>query len=48
MVNTIKYKDIKYYIYIFICFFPFLSILRLQTDSQPNALIFSIIISFLL
>jgi hypothetical protein len=44
MVNAIKYKDIKYYIYIFICFFPFLSILRLQTDSQPNALIFSIII----
>ena len=34
----------KYLFFLFFLFFPFLSILRFPTDSQPNALIFSVII----
>ena len=39
---TINTKNIKYWLFIFLCFFPFLNILRLPTDTQPNALLFSI------
>jgi hypothetical protein len=39
---TINTKYFKYSLFIFLCFFPFLNILRLPTDTQPNALLFSI------
>lgn len=35
---------ILYYLLFFFCFFPFLNILRLDIDSQPNALILSVFI----
>lgn len=44
---NIKKSDIIYWFFLTICFFPFLNILRLPTDNQPNALIFSFFIVFL-
>ena len=35
-------KDFKYWVLIFFCFFPYLNLLRLPTDTQPNALLFAI------
>jgi len=43
MLNNI---NLKYKIFLIFLFFPFLSILRLPTDSQPNALLFSFLILF--
>jgi hypothetical protein len=39
---SLKVDNVKYQLLIFFCFFPFLSILHLPTDTQPNALLFSI------
>ncbi len=39
---TIKTDHVKYWLMLFFCFFPFLNLLRLPTDTQPNALLFSI------
>lgn len=38
----IKTSHLKYWLLLFFCFFPFLSLFRLPTDTQPNALLFSI------
>jgi len=43
-INT---KKILYQLLIIFCFFPFLNILRLPIDSQPNALILSFLILFI-
>ncbi len=40
----IKKSNFIYWLFFFFCFFPFINILRLPTDSQPNALILAIII----
>jgi hypothetical protein len=40
----IKKRNIIYWLFLFFCFFPFLNLLRLPTDSQPNALILASII----
>jgi hypothetical protein len=39
---SIKSSHFKYWLLIFFCFFPYLNLLRLPTDTQPNALLFSI------
>lgn len=38
----IKTNQVKYWLLLFFCFFPYLNLLRLPTDTQPNALLFSI------
>lgn len=43
----IKKRNIIYWLFLFFCFFPFLNLLRLPTDSQPNALILASIIILL-
>lgn len=40
----INVADFKYWALLFFCFFPYLNLLRLGTDTQPNALIFAIYI----
>jgi len=40
----IKTNNLLYHLMILFCFFPFLNILRLPIDSQPNALILSFLI----
>jgi hypothetical protein len=40
----LKKSDLIYWVFLILCFFPFLNILRIPTDSQPNVLIFSVII----
>lgn len=37
----INVSDFKYWALLFFCFFPYLNLLRLGTDTQPNALIFA-------
>ena len=37
----ISVSDFKYWALLFFCFFPYLNLLRLGTDTQPNALIFA-------
>lgn len=44
---VIKKSNIIYWLFLIFCFFPFLNILKLPTDSQPNALLLAIIIVFL-
>ena len=46
MSNNSKFKieDSIYWVFLFFCFFPFLNIFRIPTDSQPNALLLSFII----
>lgn len=39
---SFKTSHFKYWLLIFFCFFPYLNLLRLPTDTQPNALLFSI------
>jgi hypothetical protein len=34
-------SEFKYWVLLFFCFFPYLNLLRLGTDTQPNALIFA-------
>jgi hypothetical protein len=41
---AIKLKTVIPYLFYILCFFPYLSILPLKTDAQPNALILSFII----
>ena len=38
----IKTGHLIYWLLLFLCFYPFLNIFRLPTDTQPNALLFSI------
>ncbi|MEO5911182.1 MAG: hypothetical protein ABIP95_09865 [Pelobium sp.] len=42
MNYSVKTKSIKYWLLLILCFFPFLNLLRLPTDTQPNALLLSI------
>lgn len=44
MTNNNKSNLFIYWLLLIFCFFPFLNIFRLPTDSQPNALLLSIII----
>jgi hypothetical protein len=45
-LSTVKINivDLKYWALLFFCFFPYLNLLRLGTDTQPNALIFALYI----
>ena len=43
----IKTNNLLYHLLIVFCFFPFLNILRLPIDSQPNALVLSFLILFI-
>ena len=41
---SIKVVEIKYFLLLIFCFFPYLNIFHLGTDTQPNALIFAVLI----
>ena len=41
---AINMPNIKYWLLLAFCFFPYLNILRLPTDTQPNALLVAILI----
>jgi len=41
---SVKKNEIIYWIFLISCFFPFLNIFRLPTDTQPNALLLSVFI----
>ncbi len=41
---SINVTNIKYFLLLLFCFFPYLNILHLGTDTQPNALVFAVMI----
>ena len=43
VINIPLVKVISY-IFVFFCFFPYLNILRIPTDAQPNALVFGLLL----